>query len=299
MRDCEEKKKHKFSFELLCNRLQSFWYTYCRGRWLDQGIAHQAWSYFKQLQNPVNVEQINAAVGINVFLLLSACYRETKQTFSPCGNPTLLTEFQPQALMKLMAKTAVFHPDITRVRIGEKSLTFLNLSKADLTQAILAQVNFSNTNLSNVQLKNACLIGANLADANLTGADLTGANLANANLTNAKLTGANLTGANLLGVNLDLVNLSNTCLFQAMIAEAHKETALANGAVFSLDKFEELQRLLSYQSQPYDTDTGEQTEIAFNQIPSIGQIESVEGEPSSPLELDDIEDETVLGTTDF
>ncbi|MBF2017443.1 MAG: pentapeptide repeat-containing protein [Rivularia sp. T60_A2020_040] len=292
-------QKHKLCFELLCNRLQSFWYTYCRGRWLDQGIAHQAWSYFKQLQNPVNVEQINAAVGINVFLLLSACYRETKQTFSPCGNPTLLTEFQPQALMKLIAKTAVFHQDITRVRIGEKSLTFLNLSKADLTQAILAQVNFSNTNLSNVQLKNACLIGANLADANLTGADLTGANLANANLTNAKLTGANLTGANLLGVNLDLVNLSNACLFQAMIAEAHKETALANGAVFSLDKFEELQRLLSYQSQPYDTDTGEQTEIAFNQIPSIGQIESVEGEPSSPLELDDIEDETVLGTTDF
>ncbi|MBE9217118.1 pentapeptide repeat-containing protein [Plectonema cf. radiosum LEGE 06105] len=293
-------KKHKFSFELLCNRLQSFWYAYCRGRWLDQGIAHQAWSYFKQLQNPVNVEQVNAAVGINVFLLLSACYRETKQTFSPCGNPTLLTEFQPEALMKLIAKTAVFHPDMTRVRIGEKSLTFLNLSKADLTQAILAQVNFTNTDLSNAQLKNACLVGANLADANLTGANLTGANLANANLTNATLTGANLTGANLLGVNLDLVNLSNACLFQAIIAEAHKETALANGAVFSLDKFEELQRLLSYQSQPYDTNTGEQTEIAFNQIPSIGQIESVEGEPSSPLELDDdIEDETVLGTTDF
>ncbi|MGF1673856.1 MAG: pentapeptide repeat-containing protein, partial [Rivularia sp. (in: cyanobacteria)] len=261
----EQNHKFKFSFELLCNRLQSFWYTYCRGRWLDQGIAHQAWSYFKQLQNSVNVEQVNAAVGINVFLLLSACYRETKQTFSPCGNPTLLTEFQPQALMKLIAKTAVFHPDITRVRIGEKSLTFLNLSKADLTQAILTQVNFTNTDLSNVQLKNACLVGANFADANLTGADLTGANLANANLTNAKLTGANLTGANLLGVNLDLVNLSNACLFQAMIAEAHKETALANGAVFSLDKFEELQRLLSYQSQPYDTDTGEQTEIAFNQ----------------------------------
>jgi len=293
-------QKHKFYFELLCNRLQPFWYAYCRGRWLDEGIAHQAWSNFKQLQNPVNVEQVNAAVGINVFLLLSACYRETTLTFSPCGNPTLLTEFQPQALVKLIAKTAVFHQDIARVRIGKKSLTSLNLSKADLTQAILAQVNFTNTNLSNVQLKNACLVGANLADANLTGADLTGANLANANLTNAKLTGANLTGANLLGVNLDLVNLSNACLFQAMIAEAHKETALINGAVFSLDKFEELQRLLSYQSQPYDTDTGEQTEIAFDQIPSIGEIESVEGEPSSPLELDDdIEDETVLGTTDF
>ncbi len=292
------REQSKFSFELLCDRLQPFWYSYCSGRWLDEGIAHKAWSYFKELQNPLNVEQVNAAVGINVFLLLSACYRETKLTFSPCGNPNLLTEFQPQAIVKLIAKTALFHRDIARVQIGEKSLTLLDLSKADLTQAILSRVNFAHTDLSNAQLKDACLVGANLADANLTGADLTDANLTNANLTNAKLTGANLTGANLLGVNLDLVNLSNACLFQAIIAEAHKETALANGAVFSLDKFEELQRLLSYQSQPYDTHTGEETQIAFNEVPSIGKIESVEGEPSLPLDLDDddMEDETVFGT---
>jgi hypothetical protein len=292
---------HKFSFELLCDRLESFWYAYCNGRWLDEGIAHQAWSYFKPLQNPVNVEQVNAAVGINVFLLLSACYRETKRTFSPCQNPSDLIKFHPQALIKLLAKTAVFHPDTTRVRIGEKSLTSLNLSKADLTQAMLAGVNFVNTDLSNAQLKDACLVGANLADANLTGADLTSANLTNANLTNANLTNANLTGANLLGVNLDLVNLANACLFQAIIAETQKETALGNGAVFSLDKFEELQRLLSYQSQPYDRDTGEETEIAFKETyPSIGQIESAEGEPNLPLELEldsDMEDETVFGTT--
>lgn len=295
-----QEQKHKFSFELLCSRLQPFWYAYCGGRWLDEGIAHKAWSYFKQLQNPVNVEQVNAAVGINVFLLLSACYRETKNNFLPCGNPFLLTEYHPQALMKLIAKTAVFHPDTTRHRIGKKSLTFLNLVKADLTQAMLAGVNFANTDLSNAQLKDACLAGVNLADVNLTGADLTGVNLTNANLTNAKLTGANLTGANLLEVNLDLVNLSNACLFQAIITEAQKETAVANGAVFSLNKFEELKRLLSYQSQADDTDTGEKTEIAFNQNPSIGRIESAEGEPILPLDLDnDMEDETVLGTTDF
>ncbi len=290
-----QEKKHKFSFELLCDRLGAFWYPCLRGRWLDEGIAHKAWCNFKQLQNPVNVEQVNAAVGINVFLLLSAFYREIKLTFSPCFNPAS-TEFHPQALTKLIAKTAVFHPAIIKERIGEKSLASLNLSKADLTQAMLGGVNLANTDLSHAQLKDACLAGANLANVNLTGADLTGANLIEANLTNAKLTGANLTGANLLGVNLDLVNLSNACLFQAIIAEAHKEIAYSNGAVFTLDKFEELRRLLSYQSHIGDTNTGEKTEIALKETPSIGQIESVEGEPSLPLDLDDeMEDETIFG----
>ncbi|MEM9924245.1 MAG: pentapeptide repeat-containing protein [Cyanobacteria bacterium P01_D01_bin.50] len=289
-------QKHKFSFELLSSRLKPFWYPYCHGRWLDEGLAHKAWIYFKELQNPVNVEQVNAAVGINVFLLLSASHRETKQTFSPCGNPASFREFNPQALISLMAKTAVFHPETTRGRIGEKSLTFLNLSKADLTQGMLAQVNFANTDLSNAQLRDACLVGANLAEADFTGADLTGANLTNANLTNAKLTGANLTGANLSGVNLDLVNLSNACLFQAIITETNKETALANGAIFSLAKFEQLKSLMSYQSRTYDKYTEDNTEIAFKETPSIGQIESAEGEPIFPVDLDsEIEDETVLG----
>ncbi|MEO1377573.1 MAG: pentapeptide repeat-containing protein, partial [Cyanobacteria bacterium J06635_10] len=259
-------------------------------------IAHKAWIYFKELQNPVNVEQVNAAVGINVFLLLSASYREIKQTFSPCGNPASYIEFNPQALISLIAKTAVFHPETTRGRIGEKSLTFLNLSKADLTQGMLARVNFANTDLSNARLRDACLVGANLAEADFTGADLTGANLTNANLTNAKFTGANLTGANLSGVNLDLVNLSNACLFQAIITEIDKETAVANGAIFSLAKFEELKRLLSYQSRIYDKYTGDNTEITFKETPSTGQIESAEGEPIFPLDLDsEMEDETVLG----
>ena len=289
-------QKHKFSFQLLSSRLKPFWQAYCSGRWLDEGIAHKAWVYFKELQNPVNVEQVNAAVGINVFLLLSASYRETKQTFSPCGNPASLREFNPQALISLIAKTAVFHQETTRGRIGEKSLTFLNLSKADLTQGMLARVNFANTDLSNARLRDACLVGANLAEGDLTGADLTGANLTNANLTNAKLTGANLTGANLSGVNLDLVNLSNACLFQAIITETDKETAIANGAVFSLAKFEELKRLLSYQSQIYDRYTGDNTEIVLKETSSTGQIESAEGEPIFPVDLDsEIEDETVLG----
>ena len=62
MEGLRQQQKHKFCFELLCSRLQDFWYAYCGGRWLDEGIAHKAWSYFKKLDNPINVEQVNAAV---------------------------------------------------------------------------------------------------------------------------------------------------------------------------------------------------------------------------------------------
>ncbi|MCC5625694.1 hypothetical protein LC574_32260, partial [Nostoc sp. CHAB 5715] len=77
-----QEQKHKFSFEVLFERLLSFWRAYCQGYWLDEGIAHKALTHFHALQNPVNVEQVNAAVGLNVFLLLCACYRETKGAFS-------------------------------------------------------------------------------------------------------------------------------------------------------------------------------------------------------------------------
>ncbi len=102
-------QKHKFSFEVLFQRLLSFWRAYCQGYWLDEGIAHKALSHFHALQNPVNVEQVNAAVGLNVFLLLCACYQETKVPFWPCGNPVNLAEFNPEALSALIARTSLLH----------------------------------------------------------------------------------------------------------------------------------------------------------------------------------------------
>ncbi|MHC5830360.1 MAG: pentapeptide repeat-containing protein, partial [Nostoc sp.] len=102
-------QKHKFSFEVLFQRLLSFWRAYCQGSWLDEGIAHKALTHFHALQNPVSVEQVNAAVGLNVFLLLCACYRETKIPFWPCGNPANLAEFNPNALSALIARTMVLH----------------------------------------------------------------------------------------------------------------------------------------------------------------------------------------------
>ncbi|WGV23544.1 pentapeptide repeat-containing protein [Halotia branconii] len=283
-----------FTWEIFLPRLESFWRAYCQGRWLDEGIAHQVLTYFHTLQNPVNVEHINANVGLNVFLLLSAGYQEIKVSFCPCGNPANVTEFYPEALLVLIGRAAVLSNTTFTKRIH--SLAKLNLSGAYLLQVMLTGVNLEQTNLSN-----AVLIGANLADTNLTGANLTGtdltsANLTGANLTGANLTGANLTGANLTGANLQTANLTNTCLFQTILSDADRETATLNGALFSLEKFQTLKSLLSQQSLLSISDTALNTDVWSQKTANMSLIEGLEDEPISPMDLydDDCEDETVF-----
>ena len=283
-------QKHEFSFEVLFQRLLSFWRAYCQGRWLDEGIAHKALTSFHALQNPVNVEQVNAAVGLNVFLLLCACYRETKVPFWPCGNPVNLTEFNPEALSMLIARTSVLHKSAFVTRI--KSLAGLNLSGASLLQVILTQVNLEQINLSNAEL-----IGANLAGANLQQANLTGANLQQANLT-----GANLQQANLTGANLQQANLTNACLFDAILAEADKKLATDNGALFSKESFQILKHLRSLppqaSQQPFlnTIKIMSDTDVNWNKPLKSGLIETCQG-TILPVDLDDddSDDETVFG----
>ncbi|MFN6483489.1 MULTISPECIES: pentapeptide repeat-containing protein [unclassified Nostoc] len=293
-------QKHKFSFEVLFQRLLSFWRAYCQGRWLDEGIAHNALANFHALQNPVNVEQVNAAVGLNVFLLLCACYRETKVPFWPCGNPVNLTEFHPEALSMLIAKTTVLHKSAFATRI--KSLAGLNLSGTSLLQVMLTGVNFEQTNLSNAELTGANLAGANLQQANLTGANLTGANLAGANLHQANFTGANLQQANLMGINLNSVNLTNACLFEAILTETDKKLATDNGALFSKESFQRLKHLrglppqASQQAFLNTVKITSNIDVNWNKTPAKGIIESCEG-AILPVDLDDdyADDETVFG----
>ncbi|MBH8552524.1 pentapeptide repeat-containing protein [Nostocaceae cyanobacterium CENA357] len=295
IKSLQRQQKSNFSWEVLLPRLESFWRAYCQGRWLDEGIAHQVLTYFHTLQNPVNVEQINANVGLNVFLLLNAGYQEIKISFCPCGNPANMTEFYPEALLVLIGRAAILSNSTFTKRIH--SLARLNPSGAYLLQVMLVGINLEHTNLSD-----AVLIGANLADANLTGADftgadLTGANLAGANLTHVNLTGANLTGANLTHINLTGANLTNACLFQTILSDADKETATLNGALFSLEKFQTLKSLLSEQSLLNFSNTPTNTDVWFQKTANMRLIESLDGEPISPIDLydDDSEDETVFG----
>ncbi len=230
-----------------------------------------------------------------MFLLLSAGYQEMKASFCPCGNSANMTEFYPEALLVLIGRAAVLSNSTFTKRIH--SLARLNLSGAYLLQVMLAGVNLEHTNLSDAVLIGANLADANLTGANLTGANLTGANLTGANLTNVNLTGANLTGANLTNVNLQTANLTNACLFHAILSETEQETATLNGALFSLEKFQTLKNLLSEQSFLNISNTATNTDVWFQKTANMRLIESLEGEPISPIDFydDDSEDETVFG----
>ena len=288
-------QKHKFSFEVLSQRLLSFWRAYCQGYWFDEGIAHKALTYFHALQNPVNVEQVNAAVGLNVFLLLCACYRETKVPFCPCGNPINLAEFNPEALSALIARTSLLHKSAFVTRI--KSLAGLDLSGASLLQVMLTRVNLEQTNLSNAELIGANLAGANLTGANLAGANLQQANLAGANLQQANLAGANLQQANLMGTNLNSANLTNACLFDAIIAQTDKKLIIDNDAFFSQGSFERLKHLRLQQPFLNTVKIVTNTDNNWNKLPAIGLIESSEGTilPGDLYDDNHTDDETIFG----
>lgn len=285
-------EKCEFSFESLSNRLLPFWYSYCRGRWLDDGIAHKALTHFQTLENPITVEQVNAAVGLNVFLLLCAIHLEAKIPFFPGGEPAFVTEFNPEAMMMLIGRTAVFGKNTFVKRLVSKPLAFLNLSGVYLPQVMLAGADLRLANLSHAEL-----IGANLVGASLQKADFTSANLMGANLSGANLMSANLTGANLTEVNLSCVNLTNTCLFQAILSDADKDTALNKGAIFSLEQFRAMNNLLSPPLHPNTDGHTEHTAAWTNNPSEKVLIESVEGEPLMPEEdvYDDyVDDETFV-----
>ncbi|MBU7582092.1 MAG: pentapeptide repeat-containing protein [Nostoc sp. TH1S01] len=288
--------KNYFSLDLLLQRLELFWHGYSQGRWLNEGIVHQAWNYFHTLDNLINVEQVNANVGINIFLLLSAGYRVTKVPFSPCGNPQNVDEFYPEALTMLTGKVAILSNYVWSKRILPQSLAGINLSGASLLQGMLAKANLEQTNLSSANLSSANLAGANLSSANLAGANLSNANLAGANLSNANLVGANLTGANLSSINLQTVNLTNACLFDAILTDGDREIATMNGAVFSVEQFYTLKKLLSQPSLMSITESGDKTAAWLNNNPDIREVEGLPKQAISSVDLydDDVEDETVF-----
>jgi uncharacterized protein YjbI with pentapeptide repeats len=238
----EARDRHVFSFAVLFERLYQFYRSFCRGRWLDTGVVHEARHLVPS--HAFNALQIDAAVGLNVFLLLCAAHREAVVPFYPCGDPQILHEFDPDRLLTLIGRTTVLSP-IAFWQRARLSLHQLSLEGACLHHALLAQGSFWKTNFFKADLVGTNFSGANLQEANLSWANLTGANLSGANLSAAKLEGANLTGANLTGATLQLVSLTNACLYQAQMDEATREFAQTNGAIFSLEQYYACQQALA------------------------------------------------------
>jgi uncharacterized protein YjbI with pentapeptide repeats len=272
----EKRNANVFSFAVLFQRLYRFYQAYCRGQWLDEGIAHHAHSQLQTLHNPLNVLQIDAAVGLNIFLLLCAAAKESHVPLWLCGNPDIQQEFDPDRLLSFISRCAALSPTAFWQR-ARQSLGKVQLAEACLNQAMLAEANLSQANLFSANLIGSNLAGANLQTANLSWASLVGANLANANLSGASLEGADLSGANLQGVNLKSANLSNACLFQAQLDEQTRNFAIKSGAIFSLEEFQTYN-----QSLVQAKIIGKlENESLLEEEPTIF-IESAEGEPMLP-----------------
>ncbi|MEA5571012.1 pentapeptide repeat-containing protein [Calothrix sp. UHCC 0171] len=288
----------EFSFATLCDRLLLVWYPHCQGRWLDEGMAHQAWQYLRSLHNHLNVEQVNAAVALNLFFLLCACHREAKRSFFPCHNPSNWEEFHPEILTQLINRVSVLAPQAFQRRIRAKSLNHVNLSGANLTQVNLSGANLEAINLGNANLAGANLANSNLAGANLANANLTGANLTGANLKETNFYGANLTAANLTDAKLQPAIFTNACLHNAILSPSDKERVCLNGGMFALEEYQALKHLLSQQSRLELSNVHNSTantDIWFSNMPEMGLIESIEGE-MLPQDLyeDEVDDETFV-----
>src|SRR5919202_1278928 len=240
----QKRNSNVFSFSVLFQRLYRFYRAYCRGQWLDEGVAHQAHSQLCTLNNPLNVLQVDAAVGLNVFLLLCSGAQEAQISFWPCGNADIPQEFDPDQLLSFIGRTAVLSPTAFWQR-ARGSLRKMQLAEACLNQAMLAEANLEQANLAAAELIGINLAAANLRHANLSSASLAGANLANANLSDANLEGADLSGANLKGANLKAANLTHACLFQVQLDEPLKNFAIHSGALFSPEEFQAYKQSLT------------------------------------------------------
>jgi hypothetical protein len=274
----QERNPQVFSFAILFERLYRFYRAYCCGQWMDEGIAYQAHSQLQALHNPLTVLQIDAVVGLNVFLLLCAGAKETQILFWPCGNPDIRQDFEPTRLLSFIGRCAAFSPTAFWRRIRQR-LGKVQLAQAYLNHTMLAEANLSQANLSSAELMGINLAAANLQTANLSWANLTGANLSNANLSGASLEGADLSGANLKGANFQSANLSHACLFQAQLDEQTKNFAIKSGAIFSLEEFQAYNKSL-VQIKIIDN---LEDERLLEEEPTIF-IESAEGEPMLPDE---------------
>lgn len=272
----EKRNADSFSFAVLFKRLYRFYRAYCQGQWLDEGLAHQAHQELKPLHNPLNVLQIDAAVGLNVFLLLCSAAQEANLFFWPCGNPEIPQEFNADQLLTFIGRCAALSPTAFWQR-SRQSLAKVQLAEACLNRAMLAEANLWQANLSAAELIGINLAGANLQNTNLSWASLIGANLSNANLSGANLEGADLSGANLTGANLKSANLTKACLFQAQLDEQNKNFALKTGAIFSMEEFQAYNQSLA----PTKILSNFEDDSLLEEEPTIF-IESAEGEPMLP-----------------
>lgn len=262
-----KKQQRDFYFALLFDRLYLFYQSFGQGRWLDEGLPQQTRERLQTLGNPLNVNQIDAAVGLNVFLLLQAIARRINLPFHPCGKPDYPETFEADRLWRAIVRIEALSPNYFWMR---GNLQGGQLVGAYLSGAVLCDVDLSEADLTLADLSRANLTRANLRKANLSRATLADANLADCNLSQVNLEEADLTGANLKGANLEGANLHKACLSGVELDDLQIRQAKENNAFFSREEFHDYSQtltseLLAHEMGYPDSNPGLQIEIAEGQ----------------------------------
>lgn len=303
-----------FNLTTLCDRLDRFWASYCQAQWIDTPIPKQAGDLFQSLGNPINLLQVDAVLGVNLLLLLTALARATSTPFYPCGipnqpissEPSTATDpnrqaptlgrwlpYNPNQLLTLAGRASILAPLTFWQRLG-RDFHHLQLPWVNLQHAILPKSHLQNTNLQGANLTGAALSGAQLQEVNLSGADLSGADLSGADLSGANLSLANLTGAKLQGTRLDSANFTNACLYQALIDPQHQNFIQSQGVFWTWEQY------CAYQEASW---TDDESQPNMNPMPpdgdflpliEIAEDETVAFEPGSYFERSDHSDQSTI-----
>ncbi|MGK7929462.1 MAG: pentapeptide repeat-containing protein, partial [Spirulina sp.] len=271
-----KQQQRDFYFVLLFDRLYLFYQSFCQGRWLDEGLPQQTRERWHSLGNPLNVNQIDAAVGLNVFLLLQAIARRINLPFYPCGKPDYPETFEADRLWRAIVRIEALSPNYFWTR---GNLQGGQLIGAYLSGGILCDVNLSQTDLTLADLSRANLTRANLSGANLSRATLADANLSFCNLSKANLEEADLTGANLKGANLEGTNLHKACLSGVELDERQIRQAKENNAFFSRQEFHDYSQTLTPELLAHEMGYPE-----LSHSDAEVKIEIAEGQPLLPSE---------------
>ncbi len=233
-----------FRWIQLYRRLESFYASWCQGKFIDTYEETLPQTKLRELQNAgiyqLGQRQVDIYAGLNVMILLLAIQRYAQEheilkehiIFYPSGQPEG-NNFTYQ-LQNIIHYCSCLQNENFRSLVGQflsgahlrsASLLHINLSYVDMTEADLSRASLCGANFSYTNFNRAYFIGADLRDV-----DFTGANLGETYLSGANLSRANLDGANLKDVDLSRANLSG-----ADLRGANFDGANFMGATFSDD----------------------------------------------------------------
>ncbi len=280
-----------FQFSALTRRLEAFYQRYCRGDWLDQGLPQDARQAGQQWQTPPNLLTLEAAVGLNAFLLLCTSHHAAQSIFCPCGDPKG-DRFDRDRFLQFLHRISPLSLNEFQLW-AQPLLSTLDFSGANLEHLAWAEANLQSVNLAGARLSGSDLTGANLVRANLSNANLSRVSLAKANLSGANLNSANLRGTDLRGAILKGVNWANTCLFEARLSDSDRREAEEQGAIFSLETFQAYTAVRAAQdSTPEPSPVAGDGELADTTL-IVSQPASLYGSESD-VDLGDSEDATLF-----